>query len=151
MVLVARGLRKSFKDTIAVDGIDLEIKQGECLALLGPNGAGKTTTVEILEGLTLPDAGSVELLGHRLPNGKREALQRIGVLLQETNLYKRYTVRETLELFASFYRRSVDLTQLIGRLALTEKANAQLRTLSGGQKQRAYLACALVNDRARAA
>ena len=146
MVLVARGLRKSFKDTLAVDGINLEIRPGECLALLGPNGAGKTTTVEILEGLTLPDAGSVEIFGHRLPAGKPAALQRMGILLQETNLYKRYTIRETLELFASFYQRSVDLTQLIEQLALTEKADAQLRTLSGGQRQRAYLACALVND-----
>lgn len=146
MVLVARGLRKAFHETIAVDGIDLEVRRGECLALLGPNGAGKTTTVEILEGLTPPDAGTVELLGHRLPTEKRQALQRIGVLLQETNLYKRYTVRETLELFASFYAHRVDLPGLIERLALKEKANAQLRTLSGGQRQRAYLACALVND-----
>jgi ABC-2 type transport system ATP-binding protein len=146
MVLVARGLRKSYKGTVAVDGIDVELRRGECLALLGPNGAGKTTTVEMLEGLTPPDAGRVELLGHRLPGGRRAALQKVGVLLQETNLYKRYTVRETLALFASFYAASVDLDALIARLSLEDKADAQLRTLSGGQKQRAYIACALVND-----
>lgn len=146
MVLIARGLRKAFGQTVAVDGIDLDVKPGECLALLGPNGAGKTTTVEILEGLTPPDAGHIELLGHRLPQGRRQALQRIGVLLQETTLYKRYTVRETLELFASFYEHSTDINKLINRLTLGDKANAQLRTLSGGQKQRAYLACALIND-----
>lgn len=146
MVLIARGLRKTFGQTVAVKGIDLEVRPGECLALLGPNGAGKTTTVEMLEGLTEPDAGSIELLGYRLPHGRRQALQRIGVLLQETTLYKRFTVRETLELFASFYQISTDINNLIDRLALSDKADQQLRTLSGGQKQRAYLACALVNN-----
>ncbi len=145
-MLTAKGLRKSFKNLVAVDGVDLAVAPGECLALLGPNGAGKTTTVEMLEGLLVPDAGVVEIFGKRLAEDRRAILEQVGVLLQETNLYKRYTVRETLALFGSFYREAKDPAEIMERLALTDKADVQLRKLSGGQKQRAYLGCALVND-----
>src|SRR5258707_7777802 len=82
--LLLRGLRKVYADVVAVDGIDLEVARGECFGLLGPNGAGKTTTIEICEGLTTPDAGTVELLGLNWNNGANELRQRIGIQLQET-------------------------------------------------------------------
>jgi ABC-2 type transport system ATP-binding protein len=145
-MLEAKGLTKHFKSLVAVDGVDLSLGTGECLALLGPNGAGKTTTVEMLEGLLAPDAGTVEIFGKNLARARREILEEVGVLLQETNLYKRYTVRETLELFGSFYAKAKEPDEIMERLSLTDKADVQLRKLSGGQKQRAYLGCALVND-----
>jgi ABC-2 type transport system ATP-binding protein len=144
--LVAKGLVKRFKGVAAVDGIDVSVRRGACVALLGPNGAGKTTTVEMLEGLVEPDAGTIEVCGLPLARERREIMQRIGVVLQETALYKRYTVRETLTLFRSFFRRAVAVEALLERLSLQEKADAQLRTLSGGQRQRVYLGCALIND-----
>jgi ABC-2 type transport system ATP-binding protein len=144
--LEARGLVKRYKDLTAVAGVDLKVGRGECLALLGPNGAGKTTTVEMLEGLLAPDAGQVLILGESLAQNRRGLLEKVGVLLQETNLYKRYTVRETLELFASFYEKSLDPEAIMTRLGLTDKADVQLRRLSGGQKQRVYLGAALIND-----
>lgn len=146
LALEARGLVKRYKDLTAVAGVDLKLGRGECLALLGPNGAGKTTTVEMLEGLQQPDSGSISVMGRPLATERGAILEQIGVLLQETNLYKRYTVRETLALFASFYRHSLDPDVIMTRLGLTDKAKAQLRTLSGGQKQRVYLGAALIND-----
>ena len=144
--LVARGLYKSYGLVKAVQGVDLHIAQGECLALLGPNGAGKTTTVEILEGLTIPDQGEVEIGGLALVRDRREIMQFVGVLLQETNLYKRYSVHETLTMFGAFFEKSVDPDQIIQRLSLADKRDTQLRHLSGGQKQRVGLGCALVSD-----
>ena len=101
-LLKAVGLKKSYKDTEAVKGIDLELFPGECVALLGPNGAGKTTTVEMLEGLTTPSEGSIEFFGKNLNSNKKEIMESVGVMLQETQLYKRGTVKETVELFTSF-------------------------------------------------
>jgi ABC-2 type transport system ATP-binding protein len=99
------GLVKRFADVTAVNGLDLEVYAGECFGLLGPNGAGKTTTVEILEGLTRPDEGTVELLGQNWGTSNDRALRgRIGVQLQETQLAEKVTVVETLRLFRSFPR-----------------------------------------------
>ncbi|MEN9834473.1 MAG: hypothetical protein RL011_666 [Pseudomonadota bacterium] len=146
VALSARGLKKYFGELKAVDGISLTVGHGSCVALLGPNGAGKTTTVEMLEGLLSPDSGDIEILGLSLAKDRRSILERIGVVLQETTLYKRFTVAETVALFASFYKNSLDPDIVIGRLLLTDKRDTQLRHLSGGQRQRVYLACALVND-----
>jgi ABC-2 type transport system ATP-binding protein len=146
VALSARGLKKYFGELKAVDGISLTVDHGSCVALLGPNGAGKTTTVEMLEGLLSPDSGDIEILGLSLSKDRRSILERIGVVLQETTLYKRFTVAETVALFASFYKNSLDPDIVIGRLLLTDKRDTQLRHLSGGQRQRVYLACALVND-----
>jgi ABC-2 type transport system ATP-binding protein len=146
VALSARGLTKYYGELKAVDGISLSVDQGCCVALLGPNGAGKTTTVEMLEGLLPPDSGEVEILGQSLAKDRQEILEQIGVVLQETSLYKRYTVAETIALFASFYKCALDPEDVIRRLQLTEKRDTQLRHLSGGQRQRVYLACALVND-----
>ena len=144
--LLLRGLRKAFGDVVAVDGLDLEVKRGECFGLLGPNGAGKTTTIEICEGLTEADAGTVELLGLDWRTGAGELRQRIGVQLQETQFPDKLTVEETLRLFRSFYRKGISVDESVQRAQLEEKRGARVGTLSGGQKQRLAMACALVGD-----
>src|SRR5262245_3761358 len=147
VALRCSGLVKRFTDVTAVDGLDLEVVTGECFGLLSPNGAGKTTTVEILEGLTPQDEGTVELLGqHWHTNNDRALRERIGVQLQETQLAEKVTVVETLRLFRSFYTRGHDVDQVIQTVALEEKRNARVGKLSGGQKQRLAVACALVSD-----
>ncbi|MFN2399184.1 MAG: ABC transporter ATP-binding protein [Gemmatimonadaceae bacterium] len=144
--LVVRGLRKAYKDVIAVADLDLEVKIGECFGLLGPNGAGKTTTIEICEGLLEPDKGEVVLLGRRWDKDARELRQLLGIQLQETQLSEKLTVSETVTLFRSFYRRGRPVPEVIGMVQLDEKRNARVGQLSGGQKQRLALACALVSD-----
>ena len=147
VALRCSGLVKRFTDVTAVNGLDLEVFTGECFGLLGPNGAGKTTTVEILEGLTTPDEGSVELLGQQWNKGDDRALrERIGVQLQETQLAEKVTVAETLRLFRSFYKRGHSVEEVIRTVALEEKRNSRVGKLSGGQKQRLAVACALVSD-----
>jgi len=146
LALSIKGLRKTFADVVAVDGIDLEIMCGECFGLLGPNGAGKTTTIEICEGLTTSDTGTVELLGLSWLHAARELRQRIGVQLQETQFPEKLTVEETLRLFRSFYRRGMSVDDVIGLAQLEEKRRSRVGTLSGGQKQRLAMACALVGD-----
>ncbi len=144
--LLLRCLRKAFADVVAVDGLDLEVARGECFGLLGPNGAGKTTTIEICEGLTPSDAGTVELLGLNWRTGAEELRQRIGIQLQETQFPDKLTVEETLRLFRSFYRRGIPVEESIRTAQLEEKRRARVGTLSGGQKQRLAMACALVGD-----
>jgi len=144
--LLLRGLRKTFADVVAVDGIDLEVKRGECFGLLGPNGAGKTTTIEICEGLTPPDAGTIELLGLHWDKGANELRQRIGIQLQETQFPDKLTVEETLRLFRSFFRRGISVDESIRTAQLEEKRHSRVGGLSGGQKQRLAMACALVGD-----
>jgi ABC-2 type transport system ATP-binding protein len=147
IALRCAGLVKRFGDVTAVNGLDLEIFVGECFGLLGPNGAGKTTTVEILEGLTPSDEGTVDLLGQHWNSGNDRALrERIGVQLQETQLAEKVTVAETLRLFRSFYKRGHTVDEVIHTVALEEKRNARVGKLSGGQKQRLAVACALVSD-----
>lgn len=142
----ARGLFKRYSDVVAVDGVDLELERGECLAILGPNGAGKTTTVEMLEGLTVPDAGSIELLGGRWGRDDHALQEKIGVQLQETQLSDKLSVEETLRLFRSFYLRGRTVDEVIELLELQEKRRAHVEKLSGGQKQRLALGCALVSS-----
>ena len=144
--LRVRTLRKTYKDVVAVDGIDLEVHTGECFGLLGPNGAGKTTTIEICEGLTEPDSGEVELLGLHWKTDSETLRQRLGIQLQETQLSEKLTVLETLQLFRSFFRQGPGAEEAIQKVQLEEKRNARVGSLSGGQKQRLALACALVGD-----
>ena len=140
------GLVKRFDELTAVDSLDLEVRAGRCLALLGPNGAGKTTTIEMLEGLTQPDAGTIEVLGMRWGDDANGIRERIGVQLQETKLQEKVTALETLRLFRSFYARGRALDETLELVGLTEKRNARVETLSGGQHQRLSLACALVSS-----
>jgi ABC-2 type transport system ATP-binding protein len=144
--LRVRDLRKAFKDVVAVDGIELEVRPGECFGLLGPNGAGKTTTIEICEGLTTPDGGDVEVLGLRWSHDAQALRQRLGIQLQETQLSDKLTVLETLQLFRSFYNQGPAPQDVIARVQLEEKQHARVIGLSGGQKQRLAIACALVGN-----
>ncbi|HEX7420024.1 MAG TPA: ABC transporter ATP-binding protein [Thermoanaerobaculia bacterium] len=144
--VLCRDLKKYYPDVKAVDGLDLSVRRGECFGLLGPNGAGKTTTIEILEGLTKPDAGEVEVLGLTWRRNERELRERIGISLQETQLNDKLTVGETLRLFRSFYKNGPAPAQLLHDLSLEEKKDSRVGKLSGGQKQRLAVACALVGD-----
>ena len=141
-----RGLKKAYKDVVAVAGIALDVQRGECFGLLGPNGAGKTTTIEICEGLTEPDAGDVEVLGLRWGSDASVLRQRLGIQLQETQLSDQLTVLETLRLFRSFYRQGPAPADTMALVNLQEKRDARVGALSGGQKQRLALACAIVGD-----
>ena len=128
----------------AVRGLNLEIHAGECFGLLGPNGAGKTTTIEILEGLLEPTSGQVTILERNWKAHSRELREWLGISLQETRLSEKLTVRETVELFASFYRQARPTNQILDQLQLTEKADSWVGKLSGGQRQRLAVATALV-------
>jgi ABC-2 type transport system ATP-binding protein len=146
-VIECRNLRKTYDGKVeAVRGLNLEINTGECFGLLGPNGAGKTTTIEILEGLLEPTSGEVFILGHKWKSHAREIREQIGISLQETRLSEKLTVRETIELFASFYREPRRAQDVLESLQLTEKADAQVGKLSGGQRQRLAVATALVGS-----
>ena len=129
-----------------MQGIDLEIKHGECFGLLGPNGAGKTTTVEILEGLNSPTSGEVEVLGRAWSTDEVAIRERIGVTLQETRFPDKETVHEIVSLFRSFYKSGMEPDDVIARVSLESKASAFIEQLSGGQQQRLAVAIALVGD-----
>jgi ABC-2 type transport system ATP-binding protein len=145
VAIQCRDLRKTYDGKVeAVRGLHLEIQTGECFGLLGPNGAGKTTTIEILEGLLAPTSGEVSILGHRWRDHEREMREWLGISLQETRLSEKLTVRETIELFASFYRQPRSCEEVLEQLQLTEKADSWVGKLSGGQRQRLAVATALV-------
>ncbi len=140
------GLVKRYGDVTAVDGLDLDVRAGECFGLLGPNGAGKTTTIEILEGLIAPDAGTVEVLGQTWGSDDQALRQRLGIQLQETRLNDRLTVEEIVRLFRSFYRRGRPVAEVLRLVELESKRRSWVSKLSGGQRQRLAVACALVNE-----
>ncbi len=144
--IAVRGLRKSYGDLEAVRGVDFEIEQGEVFGLLGPNGAGKTTTVEILEGYRRRDAGEVSVLGHDPQSPGPDFRQRIGVVLQQSEVWPNVTVRETHWMFAGYYEHPRDIDEVIELVGLSEKRDARVKTLSGGQKRRLDLGLALVGD-----
>lgn len=145
-VVVVEGLVKRYGEVIAVDGISFEVYRGEVFGFLGPNGAGKTTTVECLEGLRVPDAGKIEVLGE-VPSPTNYSLKaRLGIQLQETAYLDLLTVEEILATFARLYPRHRDIAELIELLALSEKRKSYVKNLSGGQRQRLAVALALVND-----
>ena len=138
---------KHFKDVRAVDGVSLSIAEGEFVALLGPNGAGKTTLVEMIEGIQKPDRGEITIEGKTWHRHKSSLHQIIGISLQENHFIEKITVRETLKLFASFYKlpaRRVD--EVLDLVQLNDKANARTVKLSGGQKQRLALGIAMLNQ-----
>jgi ABC-2 type transport system ATP-binding protein len=142
-----RDLRKTYDGKLeAVRGLNLEIERGECFGLLGPNGAGKTTTIEILEGLLDPTSGEVTIFGQTWQKNSREMREWLGISLQETRLSEKLTVRETIELFASFYREPRSAVAVLDDLQLGEKIDSFVGKLSGGQRQRLAVATALVGN-----
>jgi ABC-2 type transport system ATP-binding protein len=145
-VISIRGLRKSYGDVDAVRGIDLEVRRGEVFAFLGPNGAGKTTTVEILEGYRRRSAGEVSVLGEDPQRAGREWRERIGVVLQTCRLDPYLTVRESLTLYAGYYREPRPIEETIDLVGLSGKADARTKSLSGGQQRRLDVGMALVGD-----
>jgi len=145
-VISIRGLRKSYGDFEAVRGIDLEVQAGEVFAFLGPNGAGKTTTVEILEGYRKRSGGEVSVLGEDPESAGRAWRERIGIVLQSCRVDPYLTVRESLELYAGYYRRPRPVEETIELVGLTGKADARASSLSGGQQRRLDVGMALVGD-----
>ncbi len=139
-------LRKSYGEHEALRGISFTINEGEVFSLLGPNGAGKTTTVEILEGYRSRDGGSVEVLGFDPARAQTAYRQRIGVVLQQSQLWANLTVAETHRMFAGYYERPRDIDEVIQLVGLPEKRDARVKTLSGGQKRRLDLGIALVGN-----
>jgi ABC-2 type transport system ATP-binding protein len=140
------GLRKAYGNLEAVREVDFAIEEGEVFGLLGPNGAGKTTTVEILEGYRKRDAGEVRVLGHDPAQPGPDFRERIGVVLQQSQMWPNLTVRETHAIFAGYYRAPRDADEVIALVGLQGKANERVKTLSGGQKRRLDLGIALVGD-----
>ncbi|MDW8807384.1 ABC transporter ATP-binding protein [Streptomyces scabiei] len=145
-VIEVTGLRKAYGGRNVVDGVSFSVAEGEIFGILGPNGAGKTTTVECVEGLRVPDAGRVRIAGLD-PVAEHEATRRVlGAQLQESELQAKLTVREALELYASFYPNPADWRPLAERLGLTARLTTRFAKLSGGQKQRLFIALALIGN-----
>ena len=144
--IVIAGLEKAYGEIEAVRGIDLTVETGEVFAFLGPNGAGKTTTVEILEGYRERTAGRIEVLGIDPKDADREWRERIGIVLQECRVEPLLTVRETLDLYAGYYRAPRDVNETIALVGLEGKADSRAGKLSGGQQRRLDVAMALIGD-----
>ncbi len=144
--IVVRDLRKSYDGVEALRGVSFEVREGEVFGLLGPNGAGKTTTVEILEGYRRRDGGEVTVLGHDPAAAPRALRERIGVVLQHSELHPLLTVREVHRMFAGYYAEPRSVDDVIDLVGLAAKREARVKTLSGGQKRRLDLGVALIGD-----
>jgi ABC-2 type transport system ATP-binding protein len=139
-------LRVRYGETVAVDGVSLDIRRGEIFGILGPNGAGKTTTVECIGGLRTPDQGTISVLDLDARRDRDELRQRVGIQLQSSGLPDKLTVCEALELFVAFYSDPADPAELLTLLGLSDKRDARFTSLSGGQKQRLSIALALIGS-----
>ncbi|HEY3365373.1 MAG TPA: ABC transporter ATP-binding protein [Symbiobacteriaceae bacterium] len=146
VAIEVRDLVKRYGGQAAVDGISFAVAYGEVYGMLGPNGAGKTTTVESIEGLRKPDSGTIRVLGLTQGQDAGNIKARQGVQLQSTGLFPKLTVREIIDLYATFFPRTVPTAELIDLVGLREKARTLSSNLSGGQRQKLTLALALVND-----
>jgi ABC-2 type transport system ATP-binding protein len=140
------GLVKRYGSFTAVKGIHFQVEKGEIFGLLGPNGAGKTTTIEMLVGLRKPDEGSASLGGYDVCSDVDKMKEVMGVQLQATSLFELLTVEELINMYGSFYKKNVNVEELISSMLLTEKQSDRVKNLSGGQKQRLAIALALVHD-----
>jgi ABC-2 type transport system ATP-binding protein len=145
-VISIRGLRMTYGETEAVRGIDLEVQRGEVFAFLGPNGAGKTTTVEILEGYRKRSGGEVSVLGEDPQSAGRAWREQIGIVLQASRLDPYLTVRESLALYAGYFRAPRPIEEVIALVGLEGKADERARRLSGGQQRRLDVGMALIGD-----
>jgi ABC-2 type transport system ATP-binding protein len=145
-IIEVNNLEKKYGDVNAVNGVSFSVEKGEVFGILGPNGAGKTTTVEMIEGLRKPDAGSIKVCNIDALKEPRHIKEIIGVQLQATSLYDNIRVKEALDLFGSYYAKSIPSETIMAEVSLTEKKNSQVSKLSGGQKQRLSVGLALVND-----
>ena len=148
-VIEVKGLKKSYGELTAVNGVDLSVHQGEIFALLGPNGAGKSTTVEILEGFRSRDGGDVKVLDTDPAIGGISARQwrnRIGIVLQTSNDAGDLTVAESIKHFSHYYSDPRDAEEVIDAVGLREKADALVRTLSGGQRRRLDVALGIIGN-----
>ena len=144
--VTCRGVTRRYGDVLALDGVDLDIADNEVFGIIGPNGAGKTTLLSCLQGLEVPTAGSVSVLGLD-PRHDRAALTlRMGVQLQAAALLPRLRVIEALELFSSFYPRHLPHEPLLKQLGIAGKRQAPVAKLSGGERQRVFIALALLHD-----
>lgn len=139
-------LHKSYGDFEAVKGIDLQVKTGEIFALLGPNGAGKTTTIEILEGFLEPNAGHVRVLGYDPTKHERIYKERIGIVLQETEVEPFLSVEESIQLVRSYYQNPLPLDDVLSATGLTDLRRVRPRKLSGGQQRRLDVAMGLAGN-----
>jgi ABC-2 type transport system ATP-binding protein len=144
--IVVSDLTKSYGKVQALRGVSFDVAEGEVFGLLGPNGAGKTTTVEILEGYRRRDGGSATVLGFDPGAAPRELRERMGVVLQQSELSPLLTVRETHRLFAGYFANPRDVDEVIALVGLAEKRDARVKSLSGGQKRRLDLGVALVGN-----
>lgn len=145
-VIEVRNLHKAYDGVTVVDDVSFNVEEGEIFGIIGPNGAGKTTTIESVIGLRKPDGGSVSVLGLDPQTAARKLGNRIGAQLQQAALPERMKVWEALDLYASFYEKTVPWEPLLEQWGLAEKRNTQFGGLSGGQKQRLFIALALLND-----
>jgi ABC-2 type transport system ATP-binding protein len=145
-VIQVTNLHKRYRDHVAVHDVSFEVEAGEIFGILGPNGAGKTTTVECVEGLRRPDGGTISVFGLDPHRDRTVLRQRVGVQLQESQLPEKLTVREALELYASFYAEPADWRGLVDDLGLSDKLRTRFGKLSGGQKQRLSIALALIGN-----
>lgn len=146
MVIDVQNLHKKYGQYTAVQEVSFSVKQGEIFGIIGPNGAGKTTTVEAVIGLRQPTGGHIRVLGLDPHADRRAVSQRIGIQLQQAQLPERMKVWEALDLFSSFYAKTVPWEPLLEAWGLTEKRETVFGKLSGGQKQRLFIALALLND-----
>ncbi|WP_428852556.1 nodulation factor ABC transporter ATP-binding protein NodI [Imbroritus primus] len=150
-MLALQQVSKRYRDTLVVDGLDLEVTAGQCVGLLGPNGAGKTTTIRMLLGMTIPDTGAITLCGEPIPLRAAQARRRVGVVPQFDNLDPDFSVRENLRVFGRYFGlapRVIEarIPDLLAFARLENKADAEVRQLSGGMRRRLTLARALIND-----
>jgi len=144
-VIEVKDFRKTYGDFVAVDGISFEVQKGEIFGLLGPNGAGKTSTLESLEGLRAPSGGSVRVAGIDPTREPRKLHNVIGVQLQSSGLPESITVNEAMRFFCAYHGVEPQY-DLLDRLGLAEKRNAQYHQLSTGQQRRLALALAIAHD-----
>jgi len=146
VTVMVNDLVKRYGSLVAVNDVSFSIEKGEIFGLLGPNGAGKTTTVEMIEGLRKPDSGKIEVCGIDALKQHSKIKEVIGVQLQSTTLWDKVKVKEIVDLFGSYYQKSLPTDEILEQVAISDKQDSYVSTLSGGQKQRVALALALVND-----